>query len=93
MITALFFITATLVITLNLIRERRKYKTWEYRFFLKILRDSKKDGSFNESLHRICCVFPNFSNFFLIYYSRKNKREWKNYSHTLNELLNEIRKS
>jgi len=92
MITTAIAITTTLFIILHWIAASRKYKIWEYRFFLKILRDCKKDRSLNESLNRICCIFPNFSKIFLTYYSRKQKKYWKNEFRILNRTLKEIRK-
>jgi hypothetical protein len=92
MITTAIAITTILVIILHWIAARRNRKIWEYRFFLKILRDCKKDRSLNESLNRICCLFPNFSKIFLIYHSRKQKKCWKNEFRILNRTLREIRK-
>jgi hypothetical protein len=70
----------------------RKRKIRLYKFFLKILKDCKKDKDLDISLRNLCYIFPNFNKYFLLYYSRKRRREVKNGFRIINKLSREINK-
>jgi hypothetical protein len=54
----------------DFIKLHKKNKIWNYRFFLKILRDTKKDKCFDEKLYRMF-LLGDFKKDFLKYYNRK----------------------
>jgi hypothetical protein len=78
------FITLLLICSLfsvfynifDCIKVHKKNKIWNYRFFLKILRDTKKDKCFDEKLYRMF-LLGDFKKDFFIYYNRKNIKESK----------------
>jgi hypothetical protein len=68
----------------------RKIKIFDYRFFLKILRDTKNDKNLDEKLFRMFILLGNFKKNFFLYNSRKKIRESKLHQKKLMELHRKI---
>jgi hypothetical protein len=84
------FVTMCAVLIKGELKAYKAYKIWHYKFFLKLLRDAKKDKNLDESLHRFSALMPKFKYNFDLYYGRKNKREWKARFKELNSIVREI---
>lgn len=80
------------VLIKNWFISHKKYRIWEYKHFLKLLRDCKKEkNSFDEKLRELCYLEPNLCNLFSKYYNREKVRQSRRSSKEMIKILKQIR--